>query len=120
MEVHRTLGPGLLEVVYKDAMEYEFQMNKISYQREKPFVVQYKEIILPRKYYADFVAFDDIILEVKADTSTVETHLKQTLNYLALAKTPLGLIINFGEESLRHKRVIHSAYITSKHIPQIR
>ena len=106
MEIHRILGPGLLEVVYKDAMEHEFQINNIPYSREKQYAIPYKDIILKRTYNADFVAFDDIILEVKAENGAIEKHIKQTLNYMALAKSPIGLIINFGEESLKYKRLI--------------
>ena len=66
MEVHRILGPGLLEIVYKDALEIEFKINNIPYQREKEYCVNYKETILPHRFYADFVVYGDIILEVKS------------------------------------------------------
>ncbi|MCD4820168.1 MAG: GxxExxY protein [Candidatus Cloacimonetes bacterium] len=65
-EVHNNLGAGFLEIVYKDALEYEFQKNGISYEREKEYTVNYKGKILSHKFYADFVIFDKIILEVKA------------------------------------------------------
>jgi GxxExxY protein len=55
MDIHRILGKGLLEIVYKDAIEYEFKKNKISYEREKKYEVEYKGIILPHYFYADFV-----------------------------------------------------------------
>ena len=110
MEIHSILGPGLLEVVYKDAMEYEFKQNGIPCQREKEFTIPYKGIILPRKYYADFVAFDDIVLEVKADRNPLDNHVRQSINYLALAKSPLAIIINFGERSLKYKRVVRNEY----------
>ena len=106
MEVHRILGKGLLEIVYKDAIEYEFNKKKISYEREKKYEVEYKEIILPHYFYADFVVFDKIILEVKAQKGIVEEHYKWVINYLAISKCPLGLIINFGENSLITKRLI--------------
>ena len=64
-EVHKTLGKGFSEIVYKDALEYEFQTNNISYQREKEFVVNYKDTVLKYKFYAYFVVFDKIILEIK-------------------------------------------------------
>lgn len=64
MEIHNKLGPGFLEVVYKDALEYEFKKNGIPFQREKEFEVAYKDTILPHKFYADFVVFDKIILEL--------------------------------------------------------
>lgn len=58
MEVHRQLGKGFLEVVYKDALEYELKRANIHYEREKEFIVNYKGFILPHKFYADFVVFD--------------------------------------------------------------
>lgn len=66
MEVHNQLGGGFLEIAYKDALEYEFRKTNILYEREKEYEVQYKGIILPHKFYADFVVFGKIILEVKS------------------------------------------------------
>jgi GxxExxY protein len=106
MEVHRILGKGLLENVYKDALEYEFSKNNILYEREKKFEVKYKEIILSHHYIADFIVFDKIILEVKAKSNVVEENFAQVINYLALSKCPLGLLVNFGDESLAYKRII--------------
>lgn len=106
MEVHRILGKGLLEIVYKDALEYEFRNKNILYEREKRYDIKYKDIILPHNYFADFVIMDKIILEVKAQKNLVEEHFNQVLNYLAISKCKIGLIINFGESSLKYKRVI--------------
>ena len=106
MEVHKNLGKGFNEIVYKDALEIEFKLNEIPYQREKEFNIEYKGFALPRKYNADFVVFDKIILEAKAIEFLTSSHLKQTLNYLAASKLKLGLLVNFGEDSLKHKRVI--------------
>jgi|ERR1035437_2894396 GxxExxY protein len=106
MEIHRILGKGFNEVVYKDAMEYEFKCKEMAYEREKKFKIQYKDVILPRTYNADFVYDEKIILEVKAQQHVIDTHFKQTINYLAASKIKLGLIINFGEDSLKFKRVI--------------
>lgn len=66
MEVHRELGMGFKEAVYKDGLELEFDTCKIQFRREKPYIIRYKGKILPKKYFADFVVFDSIILEVKA------------------------------------------------------
>jgi len=108
MEVHRILGPGLLEIVYKDALEIEFKNNNIPYKREKEYNVEYKGIILPHKFYADFVVYDDIILEVKSVKEISNDHLAQTLNYMKLADTPIGIIANFQNKSLVHKRLINT------------
>jgi GxxExxY protein len=81
-------------------------MNKIKYEREKKYNIEYKEILLPRYYFSDFTVFDEIILELKAIESLSSSEIKQTLNYLAASKNKLGLLINFGEDSLKYKRVI--------------
>ncbi|NOQ27901.1 MAG: GxxExxY protein [Bacteroidales bacterium] len=106
MEVHRILGRGLLEIVYKDAIEYEFKKESIPYEREKKYEVEYKDIILPHHFYADFVVYDNIILEIKAQKGIVNEHYRWVINYLAISNSDLGLIVNFGENSLVTKRVI--------------
>ena len=106
MEVHRILGRGLLEIVYKDAIEYEFKNKKIPYEREKKYEVEYKGIILPHYFFADFVVFNTVILEVKSQKGIVDEHYSWDLNYLGISQCPLGLIVNFGENSLITKRII--------------
>ncbi len=106
MEVHRILGRGFLEVVYKDALEIEFRQNDIPYQREKKFEISYKGHQLHRSYNADFVVFDKILLEIKAQNGIIGEHYKWVTNYLAVTKLPLGLLVNFGEKSLISKRII--------------
>ena len=105
-DVHSNLGKGFLEIVYKDALEYELNQKSISYQREKEYIVNYKGIILPHKFYADFVVFDKIILEIKAKEGIADVHYSQTLNYLRVSGCKVGLILNFGESSLKIKRVV--------------
>ena len=106
MDVHKELGHGLLEIVYKDAIEYELQMRKIPFKREKEYEIRYKDIVLPHRFYADFVVYDSVIVEIKAQKNIVDENLKQIINYLALSKNKVGLIINFGEPSLKFKRVV--------------
>ena len=106
MEVHRILSKGHSEVVYKDALEYEFRTNFIPFEREKSYEIEYKDIVLPRKYIADFVLHNEIIFEVKAISQLTNSDIKQTLNYLASSKNKLGLLANFGEDSLKYKRII--------------
>lgn len=107
MEVHNNLGSGFLEIVYKDALEYELTKNNIPYEREKEYKVHYKNIVLPHKFYADFVVFDKIILEIKCMSGIVDEHIAQTLNYLRVSNNRLGLIVNFGKEKLQSKRIIN-------------
>ena len=82
------------------------KLCEIPYVREKKFNIKYKDIILKHSYFADFIVFDKIILEIKCCNGIVNGHIKQTLNYLAVSKLNLGLIINFGEDSLKSKRIV--------------
>lgn len=106
MEVHRELGMGFKEVLYKDAIELELKEKKIPYKREKEYKIEYKGIILPHKYYADFVIDDSIILEVKSASFIVNNFVAQTINYLKASGLRLGIIANFGEKSLTYKRIV--------------
>ena len=106
MEVHRNLGPGLLEVVYKDALEIEFKANNIPFEREKEFSIEYKGVILPHKFYADFIVNEDIVLEVKAIKEFSGEHTAQVLNYMKLSESEIGLLVNFQNKSLQHKRLV--------------
>jgi GxxExxY protein len=106
LEVHKYLGYGFLEAVYKEALEYEFQLRKINYVREKEFTIIYKGLTLNKKYYSDYLIDNKIILEVKAASDIVDAHVSQTLNYIKAGKVKLGLLINFGSESLEWKRLI--------------
>jgi GxxExxY protein len=105
-EVHNNLGPGFLEIVYKEALEYEFEKAGIPFKREVEFDVHYKEIILPHKFYADFVVSDKIILEIKAVSVLSDEHVAQTINYLKVSGNKLGILINFGEAQLFYQRLV--------------
>jgi GxxExxY protein len=106
-EVHSNLGPGFLEIVYKDALEYELRRAGIPYEREKKYEVNYKGKILPHKFYADFVVYDKIILEVKAVSGIVDEFIAQAINYLKVSEDKLALIVNFGELKLNYKRIVY-------------
>ena len=106
MEVHKILGKGHSESTYADALEYEFKLNSIPYEREKKYNIQYKDIVLQRYYFSDFTVFGSIILEMKAIEKLSNSEIKQTLNYLAASRNKIGLLINFGEDSLNYKRII--------------
>ena len=108
MEIHRTLGKGFSEIVYKDAYEYEFKHNNVFYEREKEYLVSYKDTILPHKFYAGFVVYDKIILEIKSKKGIIEDHYAQVMNYLAISGLEIGLLINFHEKSLEYKRIVMS------------
>ncbi|GAB2840863.1 GxxExxY protein [Ferruginibacter profundus] len=107
MKVHRFLGHGFLEIVYKDAMQIEFEKAEINYVREKKFDIDYKGIILPHKFYADFFVMDNVIVEVKATKEGISNEfIAQTLNYLKVSNCSLGLVINFGKSNLEYKRLV--------------
>ncbi len=107
-EVHNNLGSGFLEVIYKDALELEFKNAGIPFAREVEYKIRYKDIILPHYFYADFVVYDKIILEIKAVSGLKEEFVAQAINYLKASGNKLSLLINFGEQSLNYKRIIYS------------
>jgi GxxExxY protein len=106
MNIHKKMGMGLKEINYKDAMEIDFIEAGISFEREKRFVVKYKNKISRHPYYADFAVFDNIIIEVKSVATLIDAHMAQALSYLAVSGMKLALIINFGERSLISKRIV--------------
>ena len=106
MEVHRELGMGFKEGIYQDALEIEFQHQGIPYQREQMFRIEYKGKVLKHRYKADFIVFNQIVLEVKATTLIVDSFVAQTINYLKASGLKLGIIANFGERSLTFKRIV--------------
>ena len=106
MEVHKELGKGFSEIVYGDALEIEFKNSGIHFQREVKYNINYKGNTLPHCYVADFIIERNIVLEIKAIETLTKSHVKQTLNYLAASKIKLGLLVNFGEDSLTYKRII--------------
>jgi GxxExxY protein len=102
MDVHNELGKGFSEAVYGDALEIELKSNGVPYEREVKYAIAYKGKILRHHYFADFVIENKIILELKAIEKLSSAHIKQTLNYLAASKISLGILINFGEDSLSY------------------
>ena len=108
MAVHSELNWGLLEAVYQEALHLELLDRGIDNQREKEIDVYYKKRLLDKKYKMDIVV-DDIIIELKSVTSLAPVHRAQLCNYLRLTRKPLGLLINFGEESLVGERWAYDA-----------
>ena len=106
MNVHNELGMGFREVIYKDALEFEFERNGIYYKREKRFDIIYKGNILPHSYFADFIVYDSIALEIKATSMIVTNYVRQTINYLKASGLQLGIIANFGGRSFISKRIV--------------
>lgn len=105
-DVYNQLGSGFSEIVYKDAIEYEFKLKEIPFEREKQYSVKYKDIILPHKFYADFVVMDKIILEIKSIEMLNDKHLAQCINYLKVSGCKLALLVNFHKDFLDHQRIV--------------
>ena len=103
MSVHSELGYGLLELVYQEAMHLELLDRGIANEREQEIEIYYKKHMLEKKYKMDIVV-DDIIIELKSVNKLISAHRAQLCNYLRLTRKPLGLLINFGEESLIGER----------------
>ncbi|UCH97265.1 MAG: GxxExxY protein [Candidatus Aminicenantes bacterium] len=94
LEVHKELGCGFLEGVYQEALEIEFRRRNIPFEREKELSIIYKGEELKKKFYADFVCYDKIIIETKACSKLIEEHISQVLNYLNATNHQLGLLFN--------------------------
>ncbi|GAO30473.1 GxxExxY protein [Geofilum rubicundum] len=106
MNVHRELGCGFLEPVYSEALEIEFKQQGVPYQREVPLSIAYKGETLNKLYQADYICYQNIIVELKAISSFEGIHEAQVINYLKATGYKLGLLINFGEQSLKYKRIV--------------
>ena len=108
IEVHRELGPGFLEAVYQEAMEMELSAKAIPFEAEKPIRVRYKGQLLNKRYFADLVCFDQIIVELKALNRLSGNEQAQILNYLKATDFKVGLLINFGSQRrLEWKRFVN-------------
>ena len=107
MEVHRHLGCGFLEAVYGDALAIEMKAREIPFEREKLINIRYKDQTLEHYYVADFVCFGEIIVELKSVSELNKTFDAQVLNYLNATGFESGLLINFGEISLKHHRIFN-------------
>ena len=106
MAVHRELGCGMREVFYGDALEEEFKLQGIPYEREYSMMAVYKGIELKHSFVCDFICYGNILLELKAERELNDINRSQVINYLKISKQPLGLLINFGEPSLKYERYL--------------
>ncbi|MDH4202842.1 MAG: GxxExxY protein [Phycisphaerae bacterium] len=104
IEVHKQLGCGFLEVVYQKALAIEFADSEIPFKKEVQFPISYKGQDLDCYYQADFVCYNDIIVELKALDVLTGQHESQLINYLKASRCKRGLLINFGQRSLEYRR----------------
>lgn len=109
MNVHKALGPGFLESVYQEALEKELQRIQISYNRHKKLQIVFNGEFLSKFFVADLVCYDAIIVELKAASFLSKTDSDQIVNYLKSTNLCIGLLVNFGERSLKWKRFINSS-----------
>lgn len=110
MEVHKILGNGFLENVYQEALEIELKNRNIPFKREEKINIQYKEQLLKKHYVADFICYENVVIELKALSEIISDHEAQLLNYLKATGINIGLLINFGEKSLKYKRLTTHNY----------
>lgn len=117
LEVHNELGCSFLEPVYQEALEEEFRLQKIPYEKEKLLPITYKGKALKKEYFADFLCFGEIIVELKAVAILSKPHKAQLLNYLSAANKKIGLLVNFGQTSLKWERISNFPNSTSPQNP---
>ena len=107
MKVHRSLGAGFLEAVYEEALEREFQTQQIPFERQVKLSLYYDNELMKKQYRADFICYDEIIVEIKAVAQIPTAFYAQLQNYLKCTNMELGMLINFGTSSLTYKRMIN-------------
>ncbi len=108
IEVHKELGNGFLEAVYQEALEKEFTYQEIPFKSQPLVRIEYKGKPLKKTYEPDFICFDEVIVEIKAMDKLSGVEHAQTINYLKATSLKVGLLINFGNKSLEHKRFVYN------------
>jgi GxxExxY protein len=109
MEVHRQLGSGYLEPVYREALQIEFEVRDIPHDAEVALRVEYKQRVLTTRYRADFVCYGSVLVEAKAQRKLTGVETAQVLNYLKTSGLQRALLVNFGGRSLEFERYVRSA-----------
>jgi GxxExxY protein len=109
IEVHTTLGPGLLESAYKECLFYKIGRSGIQVEKEKPMPLVFEEVRLDCGYRIDLVTENKLVIEIKSVDALNDIHLAQTLTYLKLGNYKLGLLINFNVVKLKDgiKRIVN-------------
>lgn len=108
MAVHQELGPGFLEDVYHQALAIEFEMRNIPFLHEVDLPISYKGRFLSKRYRADFVCFENVIVELKALPRLSGVERAQVINYLRATNYARGLLLNFGAASLQYERLANN------------
>ena len=100
IEVHRALGPGLLESIYEKCLAHEFGLQQIGFKRQLPVPITYKDLKLEGLYRIDFVVEDTLVLELKSVEQVLPVHKAQVLSYMRLTKLQQGILFNFNAAKL--------------------
>ncbi len=110
IEVHRHLGPGLLEQSYEKALEHELTLRTLNYTSQISLPISYKELQIPDAYRIDILVENQLIIEIKAVENVLPVHKAQLLTYLRHTEKPLGLLINFNTSLLKNgiSRIINT------------
>lgn len=108
MKIHSKLGSGFLEKVYQEVLAKELKEAEVPFKAEVKLEIFYNEEKLKKWYKADFICFDKIILEIKAQKFIGEPEYRQLRNYLKATGYNLGILVNFGTPSLTYKRIINT------------
>lgn len=106
MEVYNTLGRGLAEPIYQEALAIEMTKRGMTYEREKELKLYYKGTILNKTYFADFY-YNGIIIELKSVFELVSEHRAQLFNYMRITKSNRGILFNYGEKGLHTERYLY-------------
>jgi GxxExxY protein len=101
IDIHRALGPGLLESAYEACLIYELRLKKLKIESQKSIPIFYKDVMLDCGYRADLVVEDQVIVEIKSISSLAAIHEAQLLSYLKLSGCKIGLLINFNVKYLK-------------------
>jgi GxxExxY protein len=107
MEVHRELGLGFLEAVYQEAMEIELRERKVPFAVQPQIKLYYKQYPMDKFYKPDFICFNSHIVEIKAETCLTKVDEAQVINTLKATRLQIGLLINFGQPSLKYQRFVY-------------
>ena len=106
MEVHATLGRGMAEAIYQEALAVEMKKRDMVVEREKLLRLQYKDVLLEKVYYADLY-YHGVIIELKSVDEIISDHRAQLFNYMRITGNFRGILINFGEKKLRAERYLY-------------
>ena len=106
MEVHTTLGRGMAEPIYQESLAVEMRKRGMIAEREKELRLRYKDVVLEKKYYADFY-YNGIIIELKSVEEICSDHRAQLFNYMRITGCERGILLNYGEKFLRAERYLY-------------